>query len=83
MGRIMSAQEGALSTTSALTAAPRTFAEAIDVIEEASSVVFVEDSSETPWVLLEGLNVLNFNEENIARLGSFDLEWARQIMDTS
>ncbi len=34
MGRIMSAQEEALSTTSALTAAPRTFAEAIDVIEE-------------------------------------------------
>lgn len=41
----------------------------------------MEDSCETPRVLLEGLYVLDFHEENVARLGSFDLEWARQIVD--
>lgn len=41
----------------------------------------MEDPSETPWVLLEWLDVLDLNEENITWLGRLDLKWAGQIMD--
>jgi hypothetical protein len=32
-------------------------------------------------MVLKRLDILNFNKEDIARLGCLDLEWARQIMD--
>jgi hypothetical protein len=51
------------------------------VIKETPSIVLVEDPRETPWMLLEWLDVLDLNEENIARLGRLDLEWAGQIVD--
>ena len=53
------------------------------LIQKSSAVVFVEDSSETPWVVLERLNILDFNEEDIAGFSGFDLERSREIVDLS
>jgi hypothetical protein len=47
----------------------------IDLIEEATSVVFGEDTGEAPRLVLQWLNVLDLYEENVARFSTFDLEW--------
>jgi hypothetical protein len=55
----------------------------IQLIQETSSILFVEDSAESPWLLFEWLDVLNLDEQDIARLSGFDVEWTRQIMNLS
>ena len=51
------------------------------LVEEPATVVFVEDASEAPGVVLEGLNVLNLDEEDVAWFGGFDLEGAGEVVD--
>ena len=53
----------------------------VDFIEETSAVVFVEDTGETPGLFLERLHVLDLDDQNVARLGVFDLEGAAEVMD--
>lgn len=48
----------------------------IDFVQEATPVLFVKNSGETPELLLEGLDVLNLDDEDISWLSAFDLEWA-------
>ena len=53
----------------------------IDLIEETTSIVFVEDTSEAPRMVLEGLNILYLDEEDVAWLGILDLERTRKVMN--
>lgn len=53
----------------------------VDLVEEASTVAFVEDSSETPRLLLEWLYVLNLDNKDITWLGALHFERPAQIMD--
>jgi hypothetical protein len=53
----------------------------IDLIQEPPAIVFVEDTSEAPRLMLKGLNVLYFNKKNVTRLGGLDLERAGEVMD--
>ena len=50
------------------------------VIQEASSVVFVENACKSTRLLLERLHVLDFDDEDIARLCCFDFEWPAQVV---
>lgn len=53
----------------------------IELVQETTSVVFVEDAREAPGMILERLNVLDLDKEHITRLGSFNLEWTRQVVN--
>lgn len=55
----------------------------VDLVQEPASVVLVEDSSKSPGVVLEGLHVLDFDKKNVSRLGGFNLERAREVVDLS
>ena len=45
------------------------------MIKETSSILFVEDSGEPPWLVFKWLDILNLDEQDIARLCGFDIEW--------
>lgn len=43
----------------------------------------MENARKTPWLVLEGLNVLDFHEKHVAWFGTFDLERARKVVNLS
>lgn len=49
----------------------------IKLIQETSSILLVKNTRESPGLLFEWLNVLNLNEQNVAGLGSLNIEWSR------
>ena len=51
------------------------------LVEEPAAVVFVEYACEAPGVVLEGLHVLNLDEEDVAWFGALDLEGAGEVVD--
>jgi hypothetical protein len=51
------------------------------LVEKPTAVVFVKDAGKAPWLVVEWLDVLNFNEENVSWFGRLDLEWTRQVVD--
>lgn len=53
----------------------------VNLVEETTAVLPVKDTSETPWLVLQWLNVLNLNEKNVTRLGGLDLEWTSEVVD--
>ena len=53
----------------------------IVLVEKAASVAFVEDAGEAPWVIVEGLDVLDLHEENVTGLGGLDLERTGEVVD--
>lgn len=55
----------------------------IELVKEATSIVFVKDAGKAPWVVLERLDVLNLNKKDVAWLGRLDLKWSRQVVDLS
>ena len=55
----------------------------INVIKKAAAVIFIENTSKTPRLLLHGLHVLNLDEQYIAGLCTLDLEGPREIMNLS
>lgn len=50
-------------------------------VKEPSAIVFVEDTSEAPWLFLERLYVLDLDYENITGLGVLHLERSAQVVD--
>ena len=46
----------------------------IDLIQEAAAIILVEDACEAPWLLLEWLHVLYFDDEHVAWLCALYLE---------
>jgi hypothetical protein len=52
----------------------------IEVIQETTAVLLVEDTSESPWLVMERLNVLDFYQKYIARFRCLDVEWTRQVV---
>lgn len=53
----------------------------VEFVEEATAVLFVEDAGEAPWLVLHGLDVHDLDDEDVARLGGFDLEGPGQVVD--
>ena len=51
------------------------------LIQETAAVLFGEHASETPRLILEGLDVHDLDEEDVAGSGALDLEGAAQIVD--
>lgn len=42
----------------------------------------MEDTCETPRLVLEGLGILDLNEKDVTGLRSLNLEWAGEVVDT-
>ena len=53
----------------------------INLIQETSAVVLVKYSSESPRLILEWLYFLDLYNQNITRLGAFNLERSSEVMD--
>ena len=48
----------------------------VHLVQEATAIVLVEDSCETPGLFLEGLYILDLDNENVSWLRALDLKWA-------
>lgn len=53
------------------------------VVEEAAAVLFIEDGGESPGALVEWLHVLDFDDEDIAGLCTFDFEGTAEVVGGS
>ena len=53
----------------------------IDLVEKSTAIVLVEDAGEAPGLLLEGLYVLNLDDEDVSWFGVLNLERTRQVVD--
>ena len=53
----------------------------VDLVKEASPVVFVKYACKAPWLLLEWLYILDLHHKNVSRLGAFHLKGARQVVN--
>ncbi len=53
----------------------------VDFVEEPTAVVFVEDAGEAPGLLLEGLYVLDLDDEDVSWFGVFNFERTGQVVD--
>lgn len=53
----------------------------VDLVKESAAIVLVKDAREAPRLVLEGLDVHDFDEEQIAGLGAFDFEGTREVVD--
>lgn len=51
------------------------------LIQESTSIVLVEDTSESPRVIFKGLYILNLDQENVSRFGGLDLERTGQVVN--
>jgi hypothetical protein len=52
----------------------------IQVIQEPSSIRLTEDTREPPGLVLEGLYVLDFHQQDVSWLGGFDVEGTGEIV---
>lgn len=53
----------------------------IQLVQEPAAVFLGEHARETPRLVLEGLDVHDFHEQNIAGLGVLDVEGPREVVD--
>ncbi len=53
----------------------------IDIIQEPTTICFIEDPCKAPELILEWLDVLDLHNENIAWFRSLNFEGATEIMD--
>ena len=53
----------------------------IDFVEEPTAVIFVEDAGEAPGLLLEGLYVLDLDDEGVSWFGVFNFERTGQVVN--
>ena len=53
----------------------------IDLVEESTAIVFVEDACKAPGLVLEGLYVLDLDDEDVSWFGAFDFERTGQVVD--
>ena len=54
----------------------------VDLVEETSAVVLVEDTCEAPWLMLEWLDILDLYQKHITGLSTFNLEWSGEVVDS-
>jgi hypothetical protein len=53
------------------------------LVKKPATIVLVEYTRKSPWLMLEGLHILNFNKQDITRFGFLDLEWSREVVNLS
>ena len=53
----------------------------VDFVEEASAVFFGKYASKAPGLLLEGLDVLDVDDQYVARFSGFDLEGSGEVVN--
>lgn len=51
------------------------------LVEEAATVVLVEDAGEAPRLVLEGLDVLDLDDEQVAGLGGVNVKGPGEVVD--
>lgn len=54
----------------------------IDLVQKSSAVVLGKDPSEAPWLMLEWLDILDFDQEHITGLSAFNLERSGEVVDS-
>lgn len=52
----------------------------VGVVKKSTAVVFVKDSGESPGAVVEGLDVLDFDKEDVAGFGAFDIEGSGEVV---
>ena len=55
----------------------------VDLVEKTASVVLVEDTCETPRMILEWLDVLDLHQKNVPWLGALDFEGSGEVVNLS
>lgn len=55
----------------------------IEFIQETTTILLIEYPRESPGLFLKRLDILNLNQEHIAWLGCFNVEWSREVVDLS
>lgn len=53
----------------------------IDLVQKSPAIMTMKNTRESPWLLLQGLNILDLNPQNITRLCRLDIKWPREIVD--
>lgn len=53
----------------------------INLIQEPTPITLLKDTCEPPRLVLEGLHILNLDEEDVAWLCGLDLKWAGEVVD--
>jgi hypothetical protein len=53
----------------------------VQIIQETPAILRVEDAREPPGLILEGLHVLDLDEQNVAGRGALDVKGTRQVVD--
>lgn len=51
------------------------------VIQESASIMPMEDTAKTPWLVLERLHVLDLDDQDIARFSGVDVKRTGQVVD--
>jgi len=52
-------------------------------IQKPASILLVEHAGETPWLTCERLDVEDLDDEDIPGMGALNLNWTREIMNTT
>ena len=53
----------------------------VDFVKESTAIVFVEDAGEAPGLFLEGLYVLDLDDEDVSWFGVLNFKRAGQVVD--
>jgi hypothetical protein len=55
----------------------------VQLVQEPTAIIFVEYTTESPGLFLKWLDVLNFDQQDIAGLGGLNVKWTGEVMDLS
>jgi hypothetical protein len=54
----------------------------VDLVKEPATVAAIEDTCETPWMVLKGLHIHDFDEKYVSRGCAFNLEGPTEIVNS-
>lgn len=52
----------------------------VNLIQKPTTILLGKNTSESPWLVLEGLDVHDLDEKNVAWLGAFDFERPAEVV---
>lgn len=52
----------------------------IDLVQKPATVLLRKHTREPPWLLCERLHILDLHDQDVTRLGRFDLEGAGEVV---
>lgn len=51
------------------------------LVQQSPAVLAMEHTAESPWLILERLDILDLNQQNVARFRGVDVKWTREVVD--